>query len=99
MKAQPYMVLRVMLSRRPAKAAALRQRRQGANLTQEQLANLLGMTPAHYARVERGDSPLQLQTWLAVLYLTEKVKCMAEDAFLVAEGLRVLLRGSKVDVQ
>lgn len=50
----------------------LRALRQEAGLTQEELARHIGLTPAHYARLERGELPIQAQTHYAVTTIVWK---------------------------
>jgi len=44
----------------------LKRARERAGLTQEELAEKIGITSNHYARLERGEFPLKRQTLLAI---------------------------------
>jgi transcriptional regulator with XRE-family HTH domain len=53
-------------------ANSLRKLREQHELTQSELADKIGLTPTHYAALERGEHKLQPQTWLAVLYVLQQ---------------------------
>lgn len=44
----------------------LSERRRYRGLTQQDMATTLGLSRDHYARIERGETPLQQQTFLAI---------------------------------
>jgi len=50
----------------PKALDVIKRARERAGLTQAELADKLGITSNHYARLERGEFPMQRQTLLAI---------------------------------
>lgn len=59
---------------RSMKCDDLKKHRKSLGLTQEKLADYLGITGVHVCRLESGSRPIMRQTELAVLAMVEKVK-------------------------
>jgi DNA-binding XRE family transcriptional regulator len=59
--------LRNQTAARKRHGAHLRAMRLQTGLTQQQLADRIGMNSSYYARLERGERPIQTQTHRAVL--------------------------------
>lgn len=49
----------------------IRARRKAAGMTQAELADAIGMSRVTVGLMERDQAPIELRTWLAVLYVTK----------------------------
>lgn len=56
----------------------LKALRTGAGLTQQQLANAIGMTRVSVGLMERGQAPIERRTALAVRYVSEHPEAVAD---------------------
>lgn len=58
----------------PAEARALRESREKLNLTQAEIARLVGVTPQTWSRKESGHNPITRRDQLAVEALIKALK-------------------------
>ena len=56
----------------------IQQYRKAKNLTQEQLSEMVGLTPHHLSAIERGASGIKIEALVNIINILE---CSADDIF------------------